>query len=60
MDGILLETAQGNLAADEERGHPESTFNRLRELPFITAATMGFDRTEMTLPDKNAADTVCN
>ncbi len=43
-----------------ERGHPDSTLNRLRELPFITAATMGFDRTEMTLPDENAADTVCN
>ena len=43
-----------------ERGHPDSTLNRLRELPFITVLTMGFDRTETTLPDKNAADTVCN
>lgn len=49
----------GQLGCGEERGHPDS-LNRLRELHFITAATMGFDRTEMTLPDENAADTVCN
>lgn len=32
----------------------------LRELPSITAATMGSDRTEMTLPDENVACTVGN
>ena len=32
----------------------------LRELPSITAATMGPDRTEMTLPDENVACTVGN
>lgn len=57
MDGMRLETAPGDL----ERGHPDSTLNCfLRELPSIIAATMGSDRTEMTLPDENVACTVGN
>lgn len=57
MDDTLLETVQGNLPLLRKR--PPRRYI-LCEVPFITAATMGFDRTEMTLPGENAAETVCN